>query len=70
MPYIENKVPQNIFYSTTKGNFLRIVCLNLYLRDFIPKAKRLLECMKPQGSKPGTTGTSLRKIILAHPESF
>ena len=32
--------------------------------------EELLECMKRQGSKCGTTGTSLRKIILAHPENF
>ena len=40
------------------------------LLDFIPKARELLERMKQQGSKRGITGTSLRKIILAPPESF
>ena len=33
-------------------------------------AKEILERMKQQGSKRGTTGTSLRKKKLAHPESF
>lgn len=36
----------------------------------IPKGKVLLECVKQQDSKHDTIGTSLRKIISAHPESF
>ena len=39
-------------------------------QEFIPKAKELLERMKQQGSKHGINGTSLRRIILANPESF
>ena len=70
MPYIESNILQNIFYSAIKGEFLRIARSTLCLRDFIPKAKELLERMKQQGSKRGTTGTSLRNIILTHPESL
>ena len=70
MPHIESHILQNIFYSLIKDEFLRIVRSTLCFRDFIPKAKELLERMKQQGSKRGTTGTSLRKIILTHPESF
>ena len=53
-----------------KGNFLRIACSTLYLRDFIPKAKKLLESMKQQGCKHATKGISLQKIIIPHPKSF
>ena len=52
-----------------KAEFLRIARPTLCLRNFIPKAKELLERIKQQVSKRGTTGTCLRKI-LAHPESF
>ena len=70
MPHIESNIPQSNFYSVIKGEFLRIARSTLSLRDFIPKAKELLECMKQQGSKRGITGIPLRKIKLAHPESF
>ena len=68
--HVESNIPQNIFYSAIKGELLRIACLTLYLRDFMPKVKELLERMKQQGSKCGTAGTSLKEIILAHPECF
>ena len=70
MPHIESNIPQNIFYSAIKAAFLRIARSTLCLRDFTPKVKELLERMKQQGSKCGTTGTSLRKMILAHPKCF
>ena len=70
IPHIESNIPHNIFYSAIKGEFLRIACSTLCLMDFIPKAKELLEHMKQQGSKHGNTSTFLRKIILAHSESF
>ena len=70
MPHIESNIPQNIFYLAIKGEFLKIAHSTLWLRDFKPKAKELLGCMKQQGSKRSTMGTFLRKIILAHPESF
>ena len=70
MSHIESIIPHNVFYSAIKGGFLRIASSTLCLRDFISKTKDLLEHMKQQGSKSGNTGTSLRKIILAHSESF
>ena len=70
MSHIESNIPQNAFYSAIKGGFLRIASSTLCLRDFISKAKDLLEHMKEQGSKSVNTGTSSRKIILAHSESF
>ena len=48
MPHIESNIPQNA-RST------------LYPRVFILKAKELLEHMKQQGFKRGTTTTFLRK---------
>ena len=58
------------FFFFSKGEILKIARLTLCPRDFVLKARELFECMKQKGSKYGTTGTSLRKIILAHPESF
>ena len=60
-------MPQIIFYSAIKGEFLKISCSTL---DFISKTKELLEGMKQQVSKCGTTGTFLKNIKLARPESF
>ena len=70
MRHIESSIPQNIFYLAIKSDFFRIARSTLCLRDFILKAKEFLGRMKQQGSKRGTSGTSLRKIILAHLESF
>ena len=61
MPHIESNFSQNNFDLAIKGKFLRTARSALYLRDFIPKAKELLEHMKQQGFKPGATGTSLKK---------
>ena len=69
VPHIESIIPESIFYLAVEGEFLRTAPSTLYLRDFVNKAKELLEGMKQQGSKRGTTGTPLRKLILAHPES-
>ena len=72
-PHTESNIPQNIFYSGIKGEFLRTAPSTLCLRAFIPKAKQFLERITHQGCKrctTGTTGTSLRNIILAHLESF
>ena len=69
-PPLEVNVPQNVCHSAIKDDFLKFVRSTLCLMDLILKAEELLECMKQQGSDGGTTGTSLRKTILAHPESF
>ena len=70
LSHLRSNIPQNIFYSAIKGEFLKMSFSTLYLRDFIPKAIELLEHMKQQVSKHGVTDTSLGKIILVHPESF
>ena len=57
MSHKKSNIPQNIFYSATKGDFLRIYCSALCLRDFIPKAKEIIERTKQQGFKRCTTGT-------------
>ena len=38
-PHTESNIPQNIFYSGIKGEFLRTAPSALCLRAFIPKAK-------------------------------
>ena len=43
MPHKESNIRQNIFYSAIKGEFLKIACSTLCLRDFSSKAKELLE---------------------------
>ena len=70
MSHIESNIPLNVFYSAITGGFLRIASSTLCLRDFISKAKELLEYMKQKASKGGNTGASLRKTILAYRESF
>ena len=63
MPHIETNIPQNIFCSAIKGEFLRIARSTLYLRDFKHKAKELLELTKQQGSKRGLTNMSVYKTV-------
>ena len=70
LSHLQSNIPQNIFYSAIKGEFLKMSFSTLYLRDFIPKAIELLEHMKQQVSKHGVTDASLGKIILVHPENF
>ena len=70
MSHMESNIPHNVFYSAITGGFLRIASSTLCLRDFMSKAKELLEYMKQKASKGGNTGTSLRKTILAYRESF
>ena len=70
MPYIDSNIPQTIFYSALKGEFLRIARSTLYLKDFIPKANELLGRMKAQGAKNNLSTKSIKRIILKHPESF
>ena len=51
IPYIDSKIPQNIFYSITKEELLRITSSTLCLDDFLTKTKNLLKFMQMQGSK-------------------
>ena len=59
MPHIENNIPQTIFYSAIKGEFLGIAHWTLCLRNFIPKAKESLE---QEIFKLGTPDTSLKLV--------
>ena len=68
--HTESNNHQHIFSSARKGEFLRIHHSTRGLRYFMPKAKELLAGIKPRSSNCSTTGTSLRKIILYHPDSF
>ena len=70
MPHIESDIPQNIFYSAIKGEFLRIARSTLSLSRFTTEVKELLERMKQQGSKRSPTSSSIGKVELGHPESF
>ena len=68
--HMESIIPPNFFFS--KGEFLTARS-TLCLMHFIPNrvyTKELLERMKQGSSKRDSTGTSLKKIILAHPEGF
>ena len=56
--HIESNNHQHIFSSARKGEFLKSF------------SKELLAGIKPRSSNCSTTGTSLRKIILYHPDSF
>ena len=48
MPHIESNIPQINIYLTIKGEFLRLICSTLCLRDFISMARVLLERMKQE----------------------
>ena len=70
MPYSDSNIPQNIFYSALKGEFLRIARSTLHLKDFIPKASELLQRMKKQGATNNITIKSLKRIMSKHPKCF
>ena len=70
MPYSDSNIPQTIFYSALKGEFLRIARSTLYLQDFIPKASELLTRMKKQGATNNVTCKSLKRIISKHTKCF
>ena len=71
MAHKESNIPQNVFHSESKLSFSELL-IQLYASGtlFIPKAKEFLGRIEQQGSKGDATATSLRKIILAHTESF
>lgn len=66
MSHTDSNISQNTFYLAVKGGFLRTAHSTLFLDDFIPKSKVLLNCMKSQGVKSIPTKRALRKIILSH----
>ena len=58
MPSIKSNIPYVIFYSSTMSEYSRIAKSILYLKDFLPVAKNLLDWMTSQGGSN------------RHPESF
>ena len=55
MPYQKSNNPKNIFHSIIKGEFFRIACSALCLKNFIIKAKELSGHTKQYGSKHNAT---------------
>ena len=70
MPHMCSNIPQQIFYSSLVGEFLRIAMSTLRIEDFLPKAKDLILRMSRQGARNHVSIRFLRKIILHHPEAF
>ena len=70
MPHIESNIPENIFYASLVGEFLRIVRSTLLYEDFKNKARDLCQRMRKQGANIDTMSKKLRKVISRHPENF
>ena len=50
IPHMSSKIPKSIFYSALVGEFLRIGRSTLKLKQFVPKAKELINRMLSQGA--------------------
>ena len=70
MPHLDSNIPESTFYSAMVGEFLRIARNSLFYKDFLLKAKLLIERMKSQGAKTSKCKSVLRKIISRHQEAF
>ena len=70
MPHKCSNIPESIFYSALKGEFLRIARATLRLQDFIPKAQELTKRMENQGATQRRTQRAITKLISNHPETF
>ena len=70
MPYLSSNIPKKIFYSALMGEFLRIARATLYLSDFAPKAKDLVDRIINQGGDRRCVEKFLLKIIKRHHDSF
>ena len=70
MPHRCSNIPQNIFYSSLVGEFLRIARSTLKSRDFFPRVKDLLKRMRNQGATLEMSRRFLKKLINSHPNSF
>ena len=70
MPFICSNIPKSIFYSSLVGEFLRICNSTLQSKDFIPKARSLVDRMIRQGGDAFLIKKHLRKIIERHFHSF
>ena len=70
MPYRQSNMPENIFYATFSGEFLRIGRSTLKVEDFIPKIEELTKRMKTQGASKLKIDRHIKKTIRNHPGSF
>ena len=70
MPHRCSNIPESIFYSALKGEFLRIARATLKLEDFIPKAQELTKRMEKQGATHRRSEWAITKLIGNHTETF
>ena len=70
MPHKCSNIPESIFYSALKGEFLRIARATLKVEDFIPKAQELTKRMKNQGATHRRSQRAIVKLISNHTETF
>ena len=70
MPHMNSNIPSSIFYSALVGEFLRIARSTLLLKDFLPKARSLLERMNNQGGNRNISSKKIYQLILRHQECF
>ena len=70
MPHNDSNIPQNIFYSIIKEEFLKTIHSTLFLDYFIPKGKEPLNHMESQGSKRFPTKHAFGKITLSYEQDF
>ena len=61
---------KHILLCTYGGPCMLYLLNTLKIEDFVHKAKELITRMRNQGAEMKRTTRSIRKIILAHPESF
>ena len=59
-----------IFYRSTMSDFARIAKSILYLKDFLPAAKNLLDWMISQAGSNQLPLKQNKKVFNRHPESF
>ena len=66
MPYKDTNIPLTIFYASLVGEFLRLGRSSMLFRDFLPKARVLLDRMIRQGANTNRVRRVLRKLMLTH----
>ena len=66
MPYKDSNIPLTIFYASLVGEFLRIGRSSMLFRDFLPKARDLLDRMIRQGANASRVRRVLRKLMFTH----
>ena len=64
MPHIDSNFSRTIFYSTIKSEVLRIACSTLFLDDFIPKHKEIINRVESHGSKFIPTKHALQNFFF------